>query len=215
MPYQVEDAKSHIEDCKFATHCNVDSFYRACLLAVGSIRIHSKTFWLSYLNPIQEKLEEGLSLEEIHDNHVPFMPMKPKRNALKFLTENKELLWDKMLEMNGDEFHDYLCKTVPGVGPVKAGFIVQMCYGELGCIDNVNLKRLGIKTTSSTPHVYRKQLNEIGETSAEMWFKWCATVATRGNDVKSDKLNWSACGLSKAHALFVRHGSYDPQIIAK
>ena len=119
-----------------------------------------------------------------------------------------------MLSMKYDDFHDHLCKTVPGLGSVKAAFIVQMCYGKLGCIDSVNLKRLGMTTTKAAPHLYRKQFKKIGETSQKMWHVWCKTVADRGNRI-NDKLTWNARGLSEAHALFIENGSFDPKIVAK
>ena len=212
MKYLIKTATEHINRCKFASRFDVDSFFRVCLLAVASVRIHSKTFWLSYLNPIQELLDKGLTFDQIHER-IPFMPMKFKRTALYYLQEHKYELWDAMLSMKYDEFHDHLCKTVPGLGPVKAGFIVQMCYGKLGCIDTVNLKRFGLKKTSAVPHIYREQLKLTGENSQRMWFAWCEAVADRGNEVR-DKLCWSAYGLSEAHALFVEQGSFDPQIVA-
>ena len=212
MKYLVKTAKGHMHRCKIAARNDADSFFRVCLLAVASARIHSKTFWLSYINSINELMEEGKTFDEIHEI-VPFMSMQFKRNALMHLQENRHELWNLMKSMNSNQFHDYLCKTVPGLGPVKAGFIVQMCHNKLGCVDTVNLKRLGISKTSPVPRLYRKQLKDIGETSERMWHVWCVSVADRQNKVK-DKLNWSANGLSEAHALFVERGKFNPEMVA-
>lgn len=212
--YDSNVALDHMQRCMLAAREDANSFLRVLILAIASIRIHSKTFWLNYLNEIWLEYSKEKTFDEVNDV-IPFMPMKTKASAMNYIQENYYHMWQHMKSSSADEYHDYLC-SLPGIGTVKAGFIVQMTYNELGCVDNVNLNRyadMGFDKFSTVPHIYRKQLDSLPENSQEMWANWCQWIADRGNAV-SDKLNWSACGLSLAHTLFVERGSYDPKIVA-
>ena len=81
-------AYEHIRRCNVATTFNPQALLRACLLAVGSIRISSKVFWLEYINQIWEMYEDGLSFQEISDKHIPFIRLKNKAAAINYFCDN-------------------------------------------------------------------------------------------------------------------------------
>jgi hypothetical protein len=87
------------------------------------------------------------------------------------------------------------CMGIPGIGPAKAGFIVQMAYGLSGCIDTHNLTRFGLghrhfderygggqKVSMPRRRKLIARYNQFcyntGGT-AFLWDSWCAYVAER------------------------------------
>lgn len=82
---------------------------------------------------------------------------------------------------------------IPGIGPTKAGFVVQMLYGLSGCIDTHNLARFSLKEKTfyldkTKPAAMRRRANlirdynqfcrKVGGTAA-LWDEWCAYLAER------------------------------------
>jgi len=79
---------------------------------------------------------------------------------------------------------------IPHIGIVKAGFITQMCYGRIGCLDRHNLRTAGLSlsafaripqsTESLTQRLatYITTCNAMG-TSAWLWDGWCRLIATK------------------------------------
>tara|TARA_R110000824_G_scaffold292133_1_gene480528 strand:+ start:517 stop:1116 length:600 start_codon:yes stop_codon:yes gene_type:complete len=78
---------------------------------------------------------------------------------------------------------------IPNIGPAKAGFILQMCIGEVGCIDchNRNMFNIDVKDiTLSKPaklatklkvsQNYIKLCEELGGTEF-LWDNWCEFIA--------------------------------------
>jgi hypothetical protein len=90
-----------------------------------------------------------------------------------------------------DLMRDYL--AVPGLGLVKAGFVVQLLVGEAGCMDMHNLARLGMQAAEFDIPKRRdpaEQLAMIDEAiehylwvceefggSEALWDGWCEFVA--------------------------------------
>jgi len=80
-------------------------------------------------------------------------------------------------------------KPVTGLGLVKAGFLIQLAFGEIGCIDSRNMEQFGInrntlryaKTTSKAIRLrkadnYIKLCASIGSCSF-LWDNWCNELA--------------------------------------
>ena len=78
---------------------------------------------------------------------------------------------------------------IPNIGIVKAGFILQMCIGEVGCIDchnanlyGVDLQKFKLSTTARLATKLRKakeytELCEKAGGSEKLWNNWCAFIA--------------------------------------
>lgn len=87
---------------------------------------------------------------------------------------------------------EYLACVVPGLGLVKAGFVLQLAYGVAGCLDSHNLKRFGLspwpfahvgrlKTQAARLKRCRKYLDTCKRFGGarELWDTWCQYVADR------------------------------------
>lgn len=83
--------------------------------------------------------------------------------------------------------------SLPGFGPVKAGFVCQLAFGLSACLDTNNAKRLGVnvnyfhahKFKTAKPHTKRRKVARYNDTvealggTAHLWDTWCAYVAER------------------------------------
>lgn len=79
---------------------------------------------------------------------------------------------------------------LPNIGIAKAGFITQLCYGQVGCLDRHNLRLVGLaeKTFQHIPtsaealtarlQTYAAACAALG-TPAQLWDGWCALIAAR------------------------------------
>ena len=78
---------------------------------------------------------------------------------------------------------------IPGLGIPKAGFCVQLLYGQSGCLDVHNLRRAGLdakvfRTPTSTAALtdrlvaYHAVIDSMGGTGS-LWDSWCILVAAR------------------------------------
>lgn len=81
---------------------------------------------------------------------------------------------------------------IPHIGIVKAGFIVQLAHGKIGCLDTHNLRANGLdprafRVPTTTESLRRKidlycQLcRDIG-TCEQLWDGWCRLIAQRYPD---------------------------------
>lgn len=79
-----------------------------------------------------------------------------------------------------------LLTAVPGIGLVKAGFILQLTTGRGGCLDTHNIKRFGLdakdfancKNLLPRAELYLRTCERIGG-SAYLWDSWCQLVADK------------------------------------
>lgn len=84
--------------------------------------------------------------------------------------------------------------SLPGLGLVKGGFVVQLCFGLSGCLDSHNLERFGYtkqtfaaskfknakteKTRNRLVSKYHTAISKAGGT-ASLWDSWCDYVANK------------------------------------
>jgi hypothetical protein len=120
-----------------------------------------------------------------------------KAEGASYLRENAAYLHERAEDARegriwvNDLLRDYL--AVPGLGLVKAGFVVQLLIGEAGCIDMHNLARFGLEAaefiipTRRDPDEQLRVINEhiahylwtcekLGGSEA-LWDGWCEFVA--------------------------------------
>jgi len=85
---------------------------------------------------------------------------------------------------------------VPGLGMVKAGFVMQMMFGRVGCIDVHNLRRLDIAPSVLTmskkvkPDTRKKKIEAYIDACKKrrcswLWDSWCNLIA------KKDPKRWT------------------------
>lgn len=134
-----------------------------------------------------------------------------KHAGLAYIKRHAGYLWERCeYAYDDDNAADLIVTTlceIPCIGPAKAGFIAQMCYGLSGCIDTHNLARFGIpertfrgrEAKHSWPRVqttirdYNAFCAKVGGTAA-LWDGWCTYLAER------DPVNYpSAYHVSELH----------------
>lgn len=134
----------------------------------------------------------------------PFL-FAAKRDGWKYAQMNAGYLWRVMHDIlkreASDERRADLIQhfmQVPGLGMVKAAFVVQMIGGETACLDSHNLAALGMpqaavkiakglkpETVRRKVLAYVKLCDEHGD-SAHWWNRWCDYVAgRRGSPLKT------------------------------
>jgi hypothetical protein len=103
----------------------------------------------------------------------------------------------------------------PGLGLVKAGFLLQLCAGVSGCVDVHNLRRLGLtrsavalpkslspRTKARKAFAYSGIVAAAGGTE-KLWDDWCRYLAVQqpgrfpGGAEQVSRLHWQALGLEE------------------
>lgn len=122
----------------------------------------------------------------------------------RFLWGSKKPCYNYVTKHKGDLFlalHEYkkgkidlpdlLVKVadIPGLGLVKAGFVIQLSLGKIGCLDVHNLRQYGVDAAmfkygkNATPATKRKKAELYIATceklggSEYLWNKWCESLA--------------------------------------
>lgn len=79
--------------------------------------------------------------------------------------------------------------SLPGFGLAKAGFVLQLCIGRVGCLDVHNLRKFNLKASAFTLRPGSKQNvvkaekyinfceNVVG--TAHLWDQWCQFIAAK------------------------------------
>lgn len=108
-----------------------------------------------------------------------------KRGAYDYLRLNKFRLWESVCAANDSETALQLLTEIPGLGIVKAAFVLQMMGHDIGCIDSRNIARLGLNPREwrsdgaerkETPAFKRKIARYVeftGGRAEELWNDWC------------------------------------------
>lgn len=126
-----------------------------------------------------------------------------KRQTHEYLQEHGADLYDELMDLSRRSWHSgkgshlkdrgerdkrmmLVLTDVPGLGLAKAGFVMQMMFGRVGCIDVHNLKRLrsvsekdlsfqshsGDKTKIKKIEKY-VQICKHNNSTQRLWDQWC------------------------------------------
>ena len=148
--------------------------------------------------PLQQVLNQRKDIEA-HGASSKFL-FGSKRDGYIWTDKNKGYLWRVMHDIlkreDSDERKADLIQhfmQVPGLGMVKAAFVVQMIGGGTACLDTHNLKALGMTEAQvkvspklKPETARRKVMNYVrlcDETGGAKywWDRWCEHVAGRRN----------------------------------
>ena len=115
-----------------------------------------------------------------------------KKACYEYLQANKAQLYsDTLKHIDDSEQLLAIWLKVPMLGLVKAGFVVQLATGQVGCIDSHNIKLYGVPQSTLTfnkklkaPSVAKKikgyiKACEMVGGSLSLWTKWCELMATK------------------------------------
>lgn len=118
---------------------------------------------------------------------IPVIMFGVKRKGYDWLDENAAGLLSDCEECvhQGDDARLVMALTaIPGIGYAKAGFIAQLVWGRVGCLDTHNLVRYGIEQEAFAAHGrynakaakrYVETCSELG-TPETLWNTWCEYV---------------------------------------
>jgi len=139
-----------------------------------------------------------------------------KHDAYKYILRNREDIRQSMIKyLDGKmELSELLLivASCPSLGLVKAGFVIQLCLGEIGCLDLHNLRRFGLSASTfkyganatyalmkRKAELYIDTCNKLGGCEY-LWDSWCDYLAEKnpkkfrnGNHVS--ELHATALGL--------------------
>ena len=115
-----------------------------------------------------------------------------KRKAYRHIISEKRFLHKLLLDTRAGKCEGEYClaelASIPGLGLVKGGFVMQLTIGRAGCLDVHNLKRFALKpsafrvsglrfeTLRGRARLYLTLCNELGG-SAFLWNSWCNHLA--------------------------------------
>jgi hypothetical protein len=138
-----------------------------------------------------------------------------KRGAWLWLQEHKEEVHKRAMDIydghaDPETVEHELLKyfaSLPGLGLVKGGFVIQLCFGLSGCMDRHNMARFDIKenafaagrfknaktnkTRNALVRDYHATVAACGGTAA-LWNDWCAYLANKYEVLYSDAWQVSA-----------------------
>lgn len=125
-----------------------------------------------------------------------------KREAFMWYRDNKDQVYRTAMDIYDahpdpsiarHELLKYFA-SLPGLGLVKGGFVIQLCFGLSGCIDRHNVKRFNIpagrfkafryknaktnKTRNAIVREYHAIVDRCGGT-ASLWDTWCNYLAAK------------------------------------
>lgn len=152
-------------------------FYNACLFTVLSIQ--------------QPIVRLGGDWGKFYDgDYGPLWGFK--RRTIEYLSNNGADVCDRVRDIyhqpGGPPLAIYEMCRVPGFGPVKASFVLQLMGYPEACLDVHNLRQLGLSESHFKPRkwtadTYLQKIKEYRATwhnhmpADQWWDEWCITVA--------------------------------------
>lgn len=164
---------AHVPKISHVMRTSVDGFARGILFAICSIR--------QPITAVPEQLEEVDRLGPRAKALFGF-----KRDAWAYLRAHAGTLQAEVLAAGTDAERFEVLLRVPGLGIVKAGFVLQLMGYDVACLDSRNVKREGrdyraFRTDGKPPEKLRKKvaayLVETQGKAAYYWDAWCNEVA--------------------------------------
>jgi len=123
-----------------------------------------------------------------------YMRNAVKAKAYKYIHRNKKDIYAKFIDyQNGKiDLPDLLLyvASCPNLGLAKAGFVIQLVLGEIGCLDSHNLARFGLSAgtfkygANASYALMRKKAELYIDTCHKLggceylWDTWCKYLAT-------------------------------------
>ena len=182
---------THIRSCNDYAQYNSDHMVDVALMVVLSIQQNWDTV--------------GAQLKDVRENGVHSKYLWGfKKDTYKYLHANKHELYAESISRQSDL--DLLDRwaTVPGLGMVKAGFMLQLMFNKVGCIDSHNARmydvapsqlrldpNLTLRTRTIKLQGYLDLCERLGG-SEYLWRQWCVNLADRNPNKYDDQYDVSA-----------------------
>ena len=170
----------HQSDIENACRADMHVCAEALLFVSRSIR---QKF---YRMPIITEQERTMGVE------APSLQNQNRRIGYEFIKSNRKYLHKILYDNSLSDAEKLLAMTsIPGIGIVKAGFILQLCTGKVGCLDVHNLKMFGFSesafkfsksvkqnTALAKCNLYIETCEKLGG-SRYLWNNWCRFIADK------------------------------------
>ena len=125
---------------------------------------------------------------------VKFMDITTK--GIEHSWRNRQVIFDTIHSDAPDAAKLAFLTTVPGLGIAKAGFVLQLCLGTVGCMDTHNLKMYGLSPKAFATPPSQKALVEKCKAyiavcdaaggSEALWDTWCEFIAAKYPSIWTD-----------------------------
>jgi hypothetical protein len=174
-------SRDHIDQCNTLTQDNPVAMRNAAMMAVLSIQQN----WDTVPHAAVDVAEKGIDSRYIWGF---------KYDTYEYLhdDDNMENLFTRTLTEDDPVKLLDLWTTVPGLGLAKAGFVVQLTRGMIGCVDSHNAKlydvhpsalvfpkgRMTLDAAHNKLQAYVNLTTAVGG-SQFMWEQWCILMAEK------------------------------------
>lgn len=202
----------HVPRINAAMRACPDTFARGVMFAVLSARTKFPSIKMQ-LQDLEQKKEKSSHL------------FSWKLGAYEYLQANKAHLWERTCNAPDTFTAMWELTRIPGLGLVKAAFVLQFLGHDIACLDTRNVKRegrnprayetrgtAGTNSNRKNSPAFRALIHRyIAETSGrslELWDAWCADVA--------DTYLMSPKAVSAIHLVIVPKGfkgALAPQVV--
>lgn len=165
--------KSHVPIINGAMRRDFRTFKRGVMFAILSARVQ----FPRVPDQCEELAKEGAKAKCLWGH---------KFGAYQYIEEHGATLWHDVCNTRDPEQALYILTRIPGLGIVKAAFILQMLGHDIACLDVRNIIRDGRDPRGFESHKhrdtpYRKKIARYVEETrgkAEFyWDRWCEEVA--------------------------------------
>lgn len=166
----------HVPKISAAMHVCPETFARGIMFAVLSARV-----------PFV-RVPEMLKDVDIKGKFSEYL-WGWKRDAYRFVERHKLTLWNETCASRDMENALVILTRVPGLGLVKAGFVLQMLGHDIACLDTRNIQREGRnprayrsdgekrKNTAAFRRKITRYVRDVGGKARPYWDDWCIEVA--------------------------------------
>lgn len=165
--------QNHVPKINAAMRACPEAFARGIMFAVLSAR----TQFVTVADQMRELDRDGMNARCLFNW---------KRGAYEYVTANKHDLWRKVCATNDSEHALMILCQIPGLGIVKAAFVLQFLGHDIACLDVRNIQREGLPPRAyrtdgkkSGPAFERKVARYVAQTrgrAQELWDAWCEHV---------------------------------------
>ena len=149
-----------------------------CTWLIVMVLVSIRTPWINIVKNMEKVKKDGANATILNN--------KSKNRGYRYIKSHAKQLHETIFNdyMTTEEKLVALC-DIPNIALVKAGFILQLCLGKVGCIDCHNATEYGTKLSdykfgpnASLSTKVRKARSYIAECkrqggSAKLWNSWC------------------------------------------
>lgn len=204
--------QDHVSILNAGIRHDPDIFCKAVTFAVLSIR-------QQFLTAVQSLKE----FSGVTDRHL----WGYKRGSYDYLRQNKVALWRDACSSLASDDGLRILTAIPGLGIVKAAFVLQMMGHDIGCLDSRNINRLNLNPRQyrsdgegrkNSPAFKRKIAEYVSETQGlaeKLWNDWCCDLAKNTLGVSGEEISAMHLAIVQGRVKEFRQGIVPVPVVTK